>query len=395
MPTLPTQSFSTIVQNTAAGIQGRANQLLNFSIGSVFRAIAEGFAGIFLWFQALVLQLLTAIRLNTSTGIDVDTFTADFMPLVAGTTSPRLGAQAASGQVVFSRLTASPSQIAIAVGATVKTVDGSQTYAVVGDPTYPTYNSFFQGYYLQPNFASIIVPVQALVPGAGGNVGAGTITQITSTVIGIDQVNNPAAFTNGADQESDAALKQRFAAYILGLSRGDLYGVTAAIEGIGVNVQFTVTEDYNLDGSWHPGYFFVVADDGSGAPSPTFLQNVANAVNAVRPLGTMAGVFSPTIIWANVSMIIQTAPTFDHPTVVGVVAATVAQNINGLGLGNSLPWSQLAAWAYSVPGVVAVTAVLLNSQSGDLASLSASITSDDGYLQIPYATIKAQQVLVS
>src|SRR6516164_155622 len=136
MPTLPTQSFSQIVQNTAAGIQGRAGQLLNFSIGSVFRAIAEGFAGIFLWFQALVLQLLTAIRLSTSVGIDVDTFTADFMPLVPGTASPRLGAQAASGQVVFTRLSAGPSQVAIAVGATVQTSDGSQTYQVVGDATY-------------------------------------------------------------------------------------------------------------------------------------------------------------------------------------------------------------------------------------------------------------------
>jgi hypothetical protein len=121
----------------------------------------------------------------------------------------------------------------------------------------------------------------------------------------------------------------------------------------------------------------------------------ANAVNSVRPLGTQAGVFSPTIIWATVSMIITTAPSFDHPTVVAVVAATVAQNINGLGLGNSLPWSQLAAWAYTVTGVTSVSAVLLNSQSGDLASLNAWKLSQDGYEQIEYATIKCSEVLVS
>jgi|SRR5215472_14736153 len=395
MPTLPTQSFSQIVQNTAAGIQGRAGQLLNFSIGSVFRAIAEGFAGVFLWFQALVLQLLTAIRLNTSTGVDVDTFTADFMPLVPGTSSPRLGAQPATGQVVFSRFSVSPSQLVIPVGATVQTTDQTQSYAVIGDPTYPTYNPFFQGYYLAPNLASIIVPVQAVVPGSAGNVAAGTITQMTSTVVGFDQVNNPAALTNGADFESDAALKKRFAAYILGLSRGDLYGVEAAIEGTGVNVEYTITEDYNLDGSWRPGYFFVVADDGSGAPPPTFLQTVADAVNSVRPLGVQAGVFSPTIIWASVSMIITTAPNFDHPTVCAQVAATVALNINGLGVGNNLPWSALAAWAYSVTGVTSVTSVLLNGSSGDAASLAATRLTQDGYTQIPYATIKCAEVLVS
>ena len=57
MPTLPTQSFSTMVSNVVAGIQGRASKLLNFSQGSTLRAIVEGFAGIYLWFQALVLQL--------------------------------------------------------------------------------------------------------------------------------------------------------------------------------------------------------------------------------------------------------------------------------------------------------------------------------------------------
>ena len=125
------------------------------------------------------------------------------------------------------------------------------------------------------------------------------------------------------------------------------------------------------------------------------MTSVLNAVQSVRPLGTMAGVFPPTVIYATVSMIIATATGFDHPTVVGVVAATVANNINALGLGNSLPWTELAAWAYSVAGVTSVSAVLLNSQSGDGASLSATKTSQDGYATIGYATIKCQQVLVS
>jgi len=395
MPTLPTQSFTTIVQNTAAGIQGRAGRLLNFSIGSVFRAIAEGFAGVFLWFQAMVLELLTAIRLSTSTGLDVDTFTADFMPALPGTTSPRLGAQMASGQLVFSRLSASTTELAIPVGAQVETADHTVSFQVTADPAYATFNAFFQGYYLAPNLASITVPAAAVVPGAGGNVAAGTITSMQQGITGFDSVTNPAPFVNGADSESDSALKQRFSAYILGLSRGDLYGLEAAIEGTAVTIEYAIVEDYNLDGSYRPAYFYVLADDGSGNPPPSFLQNVANAVNSVRPLGTQAGVFPPTIIWANVSMIITTAPGYDHPTVVAQVAAIVAQAIDGLGLGVNLQWSQLAAWAYGVAGVTNVTAVLLNSQSGDAASLLTTRPTADGYWQIPYATVKAQQVLVS
>src|SRR5258708_21688699 len=112
MPVLPTQSFNQMVTNTISGIQGRAAKLINFSTGSTLRAITEGFAGLFLWFQALVLQLLTAIRLSTSSGTDVDTFTADFMPIVTGSIttalpggSPRLGAQFASGTVTYTRFT--------------------------------------------------------------------------------------------------------------------------------------------------------------------------------------------------------------------------------------------------------------------------------------------------
>ena len=230
MPSLPTQSFNTIVTNTIAGIQGRASKLVNFSTGSTLRAIVEGFAGLFLWMQALVLQLLTAIRLSTSTGNDVDTFVSDFMPVIAGTASPRLGSQAATGQVTFSRFTAGPSSCLIPLGATVKTSDNSQTFTVILDLTYPTYSKTLSGYVLPSSVASIVVPVQAANPGFAGNIESGAISVISSAITGIDNVNNLAAFTNGADQESDAALKKRFADYILGLSRGDLYGLTAAIE---------------------------------------------------------------------------------------------------------------------------------------------------------------------
>src|SRR6266702_7550701 len=113
MASLPTQSFTQIVSNSIAGIQGRASKLINFSTGSTLRAIVEGFAGLYLWFQAMVLQVLQATRLSTSSGVDVDTFCADFMPIIAGSIttvlpsgSPRLGAQAASGQVTFTRFTA-------------------------------------------------------------------------------------------------------------------------------------------------------------------------------------------------------------------------------------------------------------------------------------------------
>lgn len=403
MASLPTKSFNQIVSDTIAGIQGRANKLLNFSIGSVLRAIVEGFGGLFLWFQAMALQVLQATRLSTSSGIDVDTFTADFMPIIAGSQtsvlpsgSPRLGAQAATGIVTFSRLTAAPSTCFIPVGATAMTVDQTQTFTVTADPSNPNFvGAPAQGYLLQSSVASIDVPVAANVPGIGGNVLANTITVMTSPVIGIDAVNNAAAFINGIDQESDSALKQRFSAYILGLSRGDFYGLNASIEGTAVNVQWTLTEGYNFDGSYHPGYFFVVADDGSGVPPPSFLAAVTTAANAVRPLGVQCAVFPPTVIFADVSMTLTTASGYDHDTVVAQVVAAITDNINALGLGNSLPWSILAGWAYAIPGVTEVRDVQLNGITGDAATIITYKLTNDRTFQIQYATVKSGIMTIS
>jgi hypothetical protein len=360
------------------------------------RAIAEGYAGIFLWFEALVLQLLTACRLSTASGIDVDTFTADFMPVVPGTSSPRLAAQAASGVVTVSRFTAAPSSVFIAVNALFTTGDGTaNNFVVTADPTYPTFVPVLNGYVMAPGIGSITVPVEAVTPGTIGNVSGGAISQIVSNIVGADTVVNPTLFFNGADFESDGSLKKRFSDYIMGLSRGDIFGLQSSIEGTGITVQWTLNEDYNLDGSWRPGFFFVVADDGSGSPSASFVQQVTDAANAVRPLGIQCAVFAPTIIWATVAMQIEIAAGFDVNTVVGLVGTQITSQINGLGLGHNLPWSILAAWAYAVRGVAAVLAVTLNGMGGDTASLLSTIPTQDGLATLNVATIKCQSVTVS
>lgn len=405
MPTLPTQSFNQIVTNTIAGIQGRAAKLINFSTGSTLRAIVEGFGGLFLWFQAMVLQLLTAIRLSTSQGNDVDTFTADFMPIVPGSQtailpggSPRLGAQFASGTLTYSRATAGPSSCFIKVGSTTSTNDGNNTpFVVVTNLTFGSYSPTPApgGYTLPSSVAAIVVPVQCAVSGTIGNVTPGIIGTMTSATTGIDFVTNVAAFTNGANVESDSALKIRFSNYILGLSRGDFYGLNSSIQGTAVTVQWTLAEGYNYDGSYHPGFFFVVADDGSGTPSPAFLAVITAAAQAVRPLGIQCAVFPPVVILANVSMQLTTAAGYIHNVVVAQVAAAIALNINSLGLGNSLPWSILASWAYAVPGVTIAANVLLNGSATDAASINTFKLTQDHTYSIQYATVKAGVISVS
>lgn len=378
MATLPTRSFQTIVQNTIAGIQGRARELIDFSKGSPLRAIAEGFAGLFLWFQAMILQVLTAMRLATATGSDVDTFTGDFQVY-------RLGAQASTGLVIFTRFTAGPSSCFIPVGATVQSADGSQSFQVVADTSFVTFSSQLNGYTLVANVAAIIVPVQAATPGANGNAAAATVTVMTSVIPGIDVVTNPAAFTNGFDAEPDPNLKTRFQAFILGLSRGDFFGTEYAVLSVSINVQWDLVENSDYAGNFAPGTYFVVADDGSGFPSATFMAAMAKAVDSVRPLGNMASTFPPIVNNIVISMQIQTAPGYDHNTVCGLVAVMVQNSVNALGLAQGLPFSIISSWAYLVAGVTSVTGELLNGLSGDGASIAAD----------PKTTIKCNSCIVS
>ena len=48
------QTFTTLVQNMAAAAQASAKKVLDFTEGSVLRALLEAQAGVQLWLQALV-----------------------------------------------------------------------------------------------------------------------------------------------------------------------------------------------------------------------------------------------------------------------------------------------------------------------------------------------------
>lgn len=357
---LTTYTFAQLVNNIATAVQGSASALVDFTVGSVLRAIAEATASVILWLQAIILQVLTLTRAATSNGSDLDSWCADY-----GFT--RLAAAASTGQVTFARFTATQ-QAVVPIGATVQTSDGTQNFTVTLDTTNSAYNAGLGGYVLPVNTASVNVPVQDTVAGSGGNVQASTITVITTPIPGLDTVTNTAAFTNGIDSESDAAFRIRFVAYLGSLSKATRAAVGYAITSIQQGLDYTITENAAYNGTYQPGYFYVVVDDGTGFPSSQLLTNVGNAIEAVRGLTITYGVFDPIVTTANVSMVLTTASGFTHATVVADVTTALTNFINGLTLGTTLPYTQLASIAYEVDGVVNVTSVTLNSGTADLTA---------------------------
>ncbi|MBX9901260.1 MAG: baseplate J/gp47 family protein, partial [Burkholderiaceae bacterium] len=196
-----TKTFTTYVTDQVTSIQARSSQLVNFTIGSVLRALVETNAAIALWFQGMIVALLATTRAATSNSSDLDAWMADF-----GLT--RLPAVAAKGNVTFARFTAT-AQAVIPIGAVVQTADGSQLFTVVIDVANGAYSAGLGGYVMGIGTTNVTVPVVANVLGSAGNVLANPIKSLTQSITFVDTVTNASHLTAGSYAEADAALRAR------------------------------------------------------------------------------------------------------------------------------------------------------------------------------------------
>jgi uncharacterized phage protein gp47/JayE len=197
---------------------------------------------------------------------------------------------------------------------------------------------------------------------------AGAVNTLGQAIVGIDTVTNAAAFISGSDAEIDAALRARFVNYVSSLSKATKGAVTYAVTNLGASMTLVITENYTYGGVYQPGYFYVVFDDGSGAPTMALQTTVTNAIDAVRPVGSTFAVFAPVVVTANISLIITTAAGYDHLAATVAVNAAIKAYVNALGIGGTLAWTKLVQLAYdATPGITNVGTVLINSVNADLA----------------------------
>jgi uncharacterized phage protein gp47/JayE len=357
---LPIKDFVTLVREQVTAIQGAAKRRVDVTVGSILRALTESFAAVMLWLQAMVVKLLTTTRASTSTGEDLDTWVQDY-----GLT--RLPAVAATGYVTFARFT--PAQQAIVpVGTPLETEDGTQQFVVQRETQHADYDEKRQAYVLAAGIAKILVPVQAQTSGRAGNVAAGTLNTLTQALAGIDTVTNEQMFTNGADAETDEALRQRFVTYMASLSKATVQAVGYAITAARAGLRYRLVENKTYEGKEKKGYFYVVVDDGSGMPTADMLAQVSHAIEAVRPLAIPFGVFAPEVIPVTVELTLHVAEGAVPEAVQAVVKTAIRDYINALDLGVGLAWSRLSQLAYDAsPLITNVTGVLLNGKINDIA----------------------------
>jgi uncharacterized phage protein gp47/JayE len=359
MAILSLRDFNTMVQTQAAAVQSSARALVDLTVGSVLRAILEANASVGLWMQWLTLLVLQTTRAATSVGSDLDTWVSDF-------SLTRQAAVAATGTLTLSRFTIGQTALAVP-GLSAKTIDGTQQFTITTDITNAAWNAILGGYVIAANAVSITVPIQAVNAGIQGNVTASTITLLTAAIAGVDTVSNAAGLTNGIDAESDTALRTRFANYIQTRSLATTAAVGYAILSVQQGLSYTIQENVTPGGTYTPGTFVVTIDDGSGTPSTTLKASVALAINAVRPIGSVFTVQSPTDIIANITFTITAAAGYVKAALLGPAVAAVTAYINAIPLGAPLPLSRLLQVVYdSTPGISNVTLMLANAGTADL-----------------------------
>lgn len=354
------KSFDELVQDQATAIQALAPVTIDVGVGTVLRAIVESNAALGLWLEGLILRVLSLTRAATSNDTDLDTFVADFaLTRVAGT--------AASGNATFFRSV--PTQIGVVpVGAEIDTVDGSRTFVVQLDTANANYVSTLGGYRLSVGINSISVPVKDSATGAAGNISASTLTKLTTPIQYVDGVTNALPFTNGTDPESDDQLRARFVAYLASLSRGTLGAIGFAVSSVDGVTSYAIVENKQVNGSTDFGFFYVVVDDGSGAPPSTLLDTVAEAVEDYRAVGVRYTVVAPIVVTANVTANVTVSDAgYVESDVLLEATEAVETYIAGLGLGEPLYWTKVASTIYEASGgVVNVSGTLVNGSTSDI-----------------------------
>jgi uncharacterized phage protein gp47/JayE len=358
---IPTRSFTDIVRDMSAAITASAGGLIDISIGSVLRAIIEANGAIVLWVQWLVLLALQTTRAATSSGIDLDSWMADF-------SLSRLSAVVATGAVTFSRYSGASSAF-VPAGTMIKTQDGSVSFAVVVDPNNLTWQSSLNCYCLAAGVMSVDLPISAALAGSAGNVLANTITVLASAVPGIDFLTNAVATVGGEDPETDTALRTRFANFFAARSRATLDAVGYAISSVGSNLNYLIQENIDAAGNRKLGNMLIVVCDGSGSISDSLLSSLAMSIETVRPIGTTFSIQPPQIIQVQVNLSITLPTQLLIPPTQAVLQSSIANYINTRPIGGTLSITRISQLTYQTePQIINVFNVMLNDQAVDLVA---------------------------
>lgn len=339
------KSFSGIVAGMINFMRASQSQVTDFNVGSVARTLIEAPA---IEIDELYQQMFIGLREAIPVSV-YNSFGFDAVP-----------AEAASGLVRFSAASAPASDVLIPAGTSVRQPNGKLEYATTVD-----------GHLLAGN-TYVDLMVYCKTAGAATNVLANTLTEIVSSVSGVDAVTNASPLTTGRDAETDIERKIRFQGYISTLSRGTnaaiIYGAKLAslkdsFGNVIENVSFVVTrEPYLTDITQPVGKVNCYIHNGGGGTSGSLVAEVQSVIDgyydsagAPVPGWKAAGVVVTVIAASEVPVNVTATLTIDKYSVANTVraacVAAVGDLLRSLDIGIGVSESEIIAAMMKVPGV--------------------------------------------
>jgi adhesin HecA-like repeat protein len=353
---LPILSLKEAQQQLTTQFAAVATVAPNTDQGSAIQALLNTTALLFSQGQVAQVALVNVSRLATSFGPDADSFVAAF-----GYT--REGASASSGLVTFSLNSGSSDQIVIPIGTIVIASSGLQ-FTVVVDESQMGYSAALGGYVISVGNLSVNATVVCNTAGTIGNVKAAQISAIfggsDSPVPTVDTVSNPQDFTNGQDQESDAALKTRFTLGMSGGRGGTDNALAAAILGVQEGLTYSIGDMKNITGTGAAPQTTTSQVAVIPAVNSTLTVPVANP-NAIPYLGYVVLYDTAHAMYGQVTGINAAGGTITVTCLAILVAGTLADPATVLFVGGS--------------GFFTIVANILGQASGPSAALLSAIAS--------------------
>jgi hypothetical protein len=355
--TVETKAYDDIVSEQVTAIQAKVPNF-QFPEGSINLSLVESNAGVCLWLQGISLQVAALTRASSCTGSDLDSFYAQFR-------FPRNKAVFSSGLITISRFNAVVSAT-VPVGSAFQTSVGQVQFTVYKDETNPYWNTSQNGYVLPPSINSISIPVVCTIAGNVGNVGAGTINQIASSVP-VDTVTNPAAFINGRDSESDSAYSQRFIIFINSLYAGTILAYENAITEGRAGIFYNIKVSTDINGNALKGFNSVIIDDGSGTPPQTLLDSITESIDRINAAGIGFGVYPVVVLNSIIDIDIILESGASQSDTEEAIESSVSQYVSSLQIGQKLNYTKLFQIVYdSSTQIAEVNSILINGTAADL-----------------------------
>lgn len=207
------------------------------------------------------------------------------------------------------------------------------TFVAPNNVTYIIFGDNVNG--LVPPLGSPITATYRVGVGAKGNVGANTIVQPVTALIGVVGITNPNAASGGSDPETLSSIAAHAPVALKSLNRAvtvdDLEAL--ALQVPGVEWASAVEATYQLVNLY-------ISPFGGGNPSSTLIANVLNYLNPLVMANTTVTIQNPVYVPINITVAVVAYPQFGNSAtqvlVKNAIGALLAQTNTGFGYRVSL-----------------------------------------------------------